>query len=98
MWLLSSNKFSLRNIRSITEFDLFVLSKYLVGTWLVDLDRHKSIKSTMLVRRSLLKKWYEKDRFQILSLMLKSLIMIKTLWILTSVSFRYFKAVWLKSK
>jgi len=61
IWLLSFNKFGLRNIRLMTEFDSFILSEYLVKTWLVDLDKHKSIKSVMLVRRLLWKEWYRKN-------------------------------------
>ena len=38
-------------MRSMTEFESFWLSKYLVGTWLVDLDIYKLIESTMSVRR-----------------------------------------------
>ena len=45
----------------MTEFDSFILSKYLVKTWLVDLDKHKSIKSAMSVRRLLWKEWYGKN-------------------------------------
>jgi len=98
IWLLSSNKFCLRNIRLMTEFDSFISSEYLVGTWLVDLDKHKSIESAMSVRKSLWKEWYGKNRSQILSLILKFPVIIKTLWILASISFRYFKAVWDKSE
>ena len=35
VWSLISEKFGLRNIKSISEFVLFVLSKYPVETWLV---------------------------------------------------------------
>jgi len=82
----------------MTEFDSFISSEYLVGTWLVDLDKHKSIESAMSVRKSLWKEWYGKNRSQILSLILKFPVIIKTLWILASISFRYFKAVWDKSE
>jgi len=82
----------------MTEFDSFILSEYLVEMWLVDLNKHKSIKSAMLVRRLLWKEWYRKNRSQILSLILKSPVIIKTLWILASIFFRYFKAVWDKSE
>ena len=52
VWLLSSNEFSQRNIRLITEFKLLWLSKYLIEIWLVDLDIHKFIESAMSMRRS----------------------------------------------
>jgi len=40
-------------MRSIVEFESFTLSEYLVGIWLVDLDKNRSIESAMSVRRSL---------------------------------------------
>jgi len=43
-------------MRLMTEFELFWLTEYLVGTWLVDLDVHKLIESVMSVRRS---QWIE---------------------------------------
>jgi len=53
VWLLNSNEFGLRNMRLIVEFESFTLSEYLVGIWLVDLNKYRSIESTMSVRRSL---------------------------------------------
>ena len=53
VWLLNSNEFGLRNMGSIVVFESFTLSEYLVGIWLVDLYKHKSIESAMSVRRSL---------------------------------------------
>ena len=41
MWLLNSNEFRQRNMRLITKLESFKLSKYLVRTWLVDLDMDK---------------------------------------------------------
>ena len=87
-----------RNMRSITEFELFWLSKYLVGTWLVDLDIHKLIKSAISVRRSQWIEWWGKEESQLLPLILKSSAITKTLLIFASVSLRYFKAVCKKSK
>jgi len=37
-------------MRSMTKFELFRLSEYLVGTWLVDLEIHKFKESAMSVR------------------------------------------------
>ena len=77
----------------IVKFEFSWLSKYLVETWLVDLDIHKFIEFVMSVRRSLWMEWCRKEEFQLLSLMLKSPVITKMLLILASVSFRYFKAV-----
>ena len=85
-------------MRLMVEFKSFALSEYLVGTWLVDLDRHRSIESTMSVRRLLWTEWKGKVGFQLLSLMLKLPAIIKILWIFASVSLRYFKADWEESE
>ena len=85
-------------MRSMTEFKLFWLSEYLVGTWLVDLDIERFIEFAMSVRRLLWIEWCRKLGSQILSLILKSSIIIKTLLILALVSFRYFKAICDKSE
>ena len=42
MWLLISEEFGLR---SMTEFESFALSKYLVGTWLVGFEKKKGPKN-----------------------------------------------------
>ena len=47
VWLLNSDEIGWRNIRSMTEFELFWLSEYLVGTWLVGLNKIRSKESTM---------------------------------------------------
>ena len=47
VWLSISKKFGLKNIRSMTEFTSFTLSEYLVGTWLVGLNKIRSKESTM---------------------------------------------------
>ena len=41
MWLLNSDEFRQRNMRLITKLESFKLSRYLVRTWLVDLDMYK---------------------------------------------------------
>ena len=51
IWLSNSNEFGQKNMRLITEFESLELLEYLVRTWLVDLDTHKFIESTMFVIR-----------------------------------------------
>ena len=53
MWLLSSDEFEWRNIRSITKFESFWLSEYLVGTKLGALNLYKVIESAISLSRSL---------------------------------------------
>ena len=97
-WLSYSSDSGLRNIRSITELKSYWLSEYLVGKYLVGLDNSKWRESTNLKRISLCNEWCGKSGSQILSLILKSVVMIRTLPILTSVSLRYFKANWDESE
>ena len=85
-------------MRSITKFELFLLSKYLVETGLVGLDKQEFIESTISVRRLLCIEWYKKLGSQILFLILKSPVIINILLMFASVSFRYFKAVCDESK
>ena len=73
-------------------------SEYLVETQLVGNDSWRLKESTIIRRSSLKDEWWEKDKFQILSLILKSPVMIKRFEILTSTSLRYFKAVWDESE
>jgi len=42
VWLSNSEEISHKNMRLMTEFELLELSKYLVGTWLVDLKIHRN--------------------------------------------------------
>jgi len=53
-----------------------------------------SKESTMSISKSLWAEWKGKDGSQLLSLMLKSLAITSTLWMLASVFLRYFKTVW----
>ena len=82
----------------MTEFESFTLSKYLVGTWLVRIDKSKLNEFTIISKSSLIKKWYKKDGSQRLSQMLKSPVIIRRLQMSTLASFRYFKAKWEKSE
>jgi len=97
-WLLTSVDLLHKNMRSITKFALVLESKYLVGTWLIG-SKSSRLNKSAIVKRSLLKvEWWGKDGSQILSLILKSPVIIKRFKILTSVSLRYFKVVWNESE
>ena len=52
-WLLNSSDPCLRNMRSMTEFELCLLSIYLVGIWLVGMDKLRSKASVTSKRISL---------------------------------------------
>ena len=43
-----------RNIKLMTEFALPTVSEYLIGTWLVGIDKSKLNKSAMIIRSSLI--------------------------------------------
>ena len=88
-FLLYSDESGLRNIKSMTKFEFFWLSEYLVGTWLVDLDSSRFIESATSIKKSLYMEWYGK---------LESPVIIKELLIPASVSLRYFKAICDKSE
>ena len=92
MWQLNLGKDGWRNTKSRTELALLLLSEYLVETFSIGLETFKEKESAMSKSELLWHKWNGKLRSQILSLMLKSPVMIMTLGMLTSVSFRYFKA------
>ena len=64
------------------------MSKYLVETCSVGLDSSRCKKSATSKRTLLWEEWYGKFEFQLLSLILKSLDIIRTLPILTSVFLR----------
>ena len=82
----------------MVEFDSSAMSEYLVGQELVGDERAKLKKSAIIKRLLLIDEWWEKEESYRLFLMLKSPVMTKTLSVLTSVSLRYFKAKWDKSK
>ena len=82
----------------MVEFDSPAMLEYLVGQELVGDERAKLKKSAIIKRLLLIDEWWEKEESYRLFLMLKSPVMTKTLSILTSVSLRYFKAKWDKSK
>jgi len=88
----------LRNIKLITEFESLLLSEYLVGTELEGCKNEKLKESAFSRSRSLCTEWNKYSESQPLSLILKSLVMTITFWMLTSVSLRYFKVDWLESE
>ncbi len=85
-------------MRSITEFDSPAVSEYLVGQGLVRVDKERLKESAIIIKLSLTKEWNGNAEFYKLSLILKSPIMRRTFSIFTSVSLRYFKAVWEESE
>ena len=90
-----SNSFALaqRNIMSIMELNLLELSIYLIRICAIDIDNFRLNKSATFLRVSACIKWWGYDGSQSLSLILKSLIIMRVLFKFTSVSFRYFKTV-----
>ena len=98
VWLFSSADPCLRNIKSIMELDSPAVLENLVGLGLVGNDNARSNESTIIIRLLLLEEWNWKEGSYKLSRMLKSPVMIRTLLMLTSVSFRYFRAKWDESE
>jgi len=96
--LSSSKELDLRNIKLMTEFESLLLSEYLVGTGLEGCENERLKESTISRSKSLCTEWNEYSEFQPLSLILKSLVMTITFWMLTSVSLRYFQVDWLESE
>jgi len=76
----------------MTEFASPAMSEYLVGHGLVGVDSARLKESAIMIRLSLIEKWWEKDGSYKLSLILKSPVIRRMLSMLTSVSLRYFKA------
>ena len=97
-WQLNSGEEGWRNTKSRTELALWSLLENLVGTFLRGLEMSKENESTMSKRESLWLEWNRKLESQILSLILKSPIIMIILWMLDSVFFRYFKADWEESE
>ena len=82
----------------MTKFESFTLSEYLVGTWLVEIDKSK-LEESVIIRRSLLiEEWWGKEKSHKLSQMLKLPDIIRRFQIQASVSLRYFKAEWEESE
>jgi len=74
------------------------LFENLVGNCSVGLDSSKCKEFVTSIRISLWTEWYKKSEFQLLSLILKSPVIMRILPILTLVFLRYFKAVWDESE
>ena len=97
-WLSNSVELLQRNIRLITEFNSWQLSEYLVVIWSIEWESSK-LKTLAKIKRLLLMwEWWEKRESHKLLQILKSPVIIKTLWMLTSVSLRYFKAEYEESE
>jgi len=97
-WQLNSEEEGQRNTRSKTELELQSLSENLVGRFSEGLEIAKENESAILKRVSLWTEWNRKFMFYRLFLMLKSPVIIITLWMLVSVSLRYFKTDWEESE
>ena len=82
----------------MTKFNLLTISEYLVGTWLVRIDKSKLNEFAIIMRLSLIDKWWGKDGFQILSQMLKLPVIMRRFGIFASESLRYFKMEWEESE
>jgi len=74
------------------------LSKNLVEKFSVGLEMARGNESAISKRMSLWTEWKGKFKSHRLSLMLKSPVIMMMLWILVSVSLRYFKADWDESE
>jgi len=75
-----------RNIRSIVELAPPTVLEYLVGQGLVGDERAKLNESAIIKRSSLMDEWWGKEGSYKLSLILKSPVMTRILFILTSIS------------
>ena len=82
----------------MTELASSAISENLVGEGLVDINNVKLNESAMIIRSSLIEEWWEKEGSYKLSLILKFPVITRMLSILTTISLRYFKAVWDKSE
>ena len=97
-WLLRTEESHWTNMRSMVKFNSLALSVYLVGTWLIGIDKNKSKESARIIKSSLINEWWGKKESHKLSLILKLPIIIRKLQRSTSVSFRYFKVEWEESE
>ena len=93
-WLSSSEEPLWKNIRSRMEFASPDVSEYLVGQGLVGLDKNRLNESAIINKSSLMVEWWGNEGSYKWSLILKLPVIMRTLLIFTSVSLRYFKAVW----
>jgi len=88
----------LRNIRSMVELASPTVSEYLVGKGLVGVKRANWKKSAISNKSSLMDEWWGNEESYRLSLMLKLPVITRMLSMLTSMSLRYFKAMWAESE
>ena len=80
------------------EFASPVVLEYLVGQELMGVDRARLNESAIVIKSLLIEEWNRKDESHKLSLILKSLVIMRTLSMLISISLRYFKAEWEESE
>ena len=66
-WLSNSFEPLQRNMRLMTKFESVVLLEYLVGTWLVGIDKSKLKELAIIRKPSLIEEWWEKEGFHKLS-------------------------------
>ena len=95
---MNSKKEGQRNTRSKTKFEFWSLSKNLVGKFSVGLEMARENESAISKRISLWTEWKGKFKSHRLFLMFKLPVIMMILWILVSVSLRYFKTNWDESK
>jgi len=94
VYLLNSSVLAWENIKSITKFNSQELLIYLIRTCIIGINSSKLKKSVIFLRVSAFVEWYRYEGFQLLFLILKFPIIIKTLLKFIFVSFRYFKEDW----
>ena len=78
-WLSCFGELECRNTRSKTEFKSWILLGYLVEKNSIGLEISNQKESAISKRVSLWEEWYRKFGFQKQSLILKSLVMMRTL-------------------
>jgi len=82
----------------MTEFELFLLSEYQVKTKLVEHESERSKAFVISISNLLWIKWNRYKESQLLSLILKSLVITELFWTFALVFFEYFKDVFTKRK
>ena len=78
----------------MTEFELLALLEYQVGTCWTGENKLRLKESAISSKMSLWDEWKGYKGSQLLSLIFKLLVIIKTFQIFTSVSLRHFKVDW----
>ena len=76
-WLSNLLELLWRNIRLMTKLESCLLSKYLVGTWLVGFDSSNLNESAIIRKSSLIEEWWGNNRSYKLLWMLKLPVIIR---------------------